>query len=388
MRIKALYLLHSAVFWSLGNCLNYSTSGPLSINVTQIPFATRQAWCQSEYKACPLICGGTASVITCVPVRTANYIICCPQCMLTVINQDTLTYKCVCENGFHPNISNYLNTLPYFICLQWKTNCVDSNPTDLQALQGCNSVTCGSKNASLPIPQSSSASSHGAITSSSSPPASSTPASKTSLTSPNTRTGTTSTKPATTGHASPPTSSAPSRQPGGLSTGAKVGIGVGIGISALIALLILLLILRKRRKRKAAERARATGGMPQKPSPWPSLRRLWRSELGGQHDRPELEGSSGTRELVGSQQPVSRPEGIAELSAEPRPLESNDEPKDEVLDRNLEAVEMSATPGSPRGPLEPRGDAPTERVGDAEAESEWDSSNPPPIPYASKPRPP
>ena len=91
---------------------------------------------------------------------------------------------------------------------------------------------------------------------------------------------------------------------------------------------------------------------------------------------------------MGSQQPMSRPGGIAELSAEPRPPESNDEPKDEVVDLNQEAVEMSATPGSPRGPLERRGDAPAGRVGDAEAESGWNPSNPPPIPYASKPRPP
>jgi hypothetical protein len=155
----------------------------------------------------------------------------------------------------------------------------------------------------------------------------------------------------------------------------------------LIALAILFLIFRKRRKRKAAERARATGGMSEKPSPWPSLRRLWRSELGGQHDRPELEGSSGRRELAGSQRPVSRTRAVAELSAEPRVQEPNDEPKDAVVP-NQEAVEMSATPGSPRGPLGPRGDAPTERVGDSEAESEWNLSNPPPIPYASKPRPP
>ena len=91
---------------------------------------------------------------------------------------------------------------------------------------------------------------------------------------------------------------------------------------------------------------------------------------------------------MGSQRPMSRPGGIAELSAEPRPLEPSDEPKDGAVDRNQEAVEMSATPGSPRGPLEPRDDAPTERGGGAEAESGWDPSNPPPIPYASKPRPP
>jgi ABC-type multidrug transport system permease subunit len=143
----------------------------------------------------------------------------------------------------------------------------------------------------------------------------------------------------------------------------------------------------KNSKTSNAERARATGGMSEKPSPWPSLRRLWRSELGGQHDRPELEGSSGRRELVGSQRPIANAGQIAELSAGQREPESNDEPKDAVVDRNQQPAEMSATPGSPRGPLEPRDDAPTERVGEPEAESEWNPSNPPPIPYASKPRP-
>ena len=262
-------------------------------------------------------------------------------------------------------------------------------------------MTCGSKNASQPIRSSSSSSSStaahnggGSGSTASGPPTSSTstPAASTSSTSTKTKPGSHSTKPATgtttsTTTNSPKTSGSPNPQPGGLSTAAKAGIGVGVGIGALIAFVVLLLILRKRQKRKAAERARATGGMSEKPSPWPSLRRLWRSEVSGQHDRPELEGSSGQRELAGNHQPMSRSGQIAELSAEQRALESNDGPKGAVISPNQQPAEMSATPGSPRGPLEPSVNAHSERVGRPE-ESEWNQSNPPPIPYASKPRPP
>lgn len=62
--------------------------------------------------------------------------------------QNDLTYVCTCTDGSHPNISSYQQTLPFFVCTQWKANCIENNEMDLTAQQACLSVTCGSKNAS------------------------------------------------------------------------------------------------------------------------------------------------------------------------------------------------------------------------------------------------
>lgn len=50
---------------AVANAQNYSTSGNLSIDATQIPPALRQSWCRGQMIACPQICGGRASANTC-----------------------------------------------------------------------------------------------------------------------------------------------------------------------------------------------------------------------------------------------------------------------------------------------------------------------------------
>lgn len=62
--------------------------------------------------------------------------------------QSTLSYVCTCTDGSTPNISDYSQTAPFFICEQWKANCVDNHPNDLNGITACNSVVCGMKNAS------------------------------------------------------------------------------------------------------------------------------------------------------------------------------------------------------------------------------------------------
>ncbi|KAL9528433.1 hypothetical protein SMMN14_07937 [Sphaerulina musiva] len=112
---------------AVANAQNYSTSGNLSIDATQIQPALRQSWCRGQMIACPQICGGRASANTC--------------------DSENLTYNCVCPDNEPRNISDYTQTLPFFICEQWKTNCVASHPDDLDGQAGCQSVTCGSMNA-------------------------------------------------------------------------------------------------------------------------------------------------------------------------------------------------------------------------------------------------
>ncbi|KAK3677601.1 hypothetical protein LTR78_002451 [Recurvomyces mirabilis] len=121
-------LLAVTAFTGLVSAQNYSTSGALSIDVSQVDTQQRLAWCVSQTTSCPQICSGSTTANTC--------------------DSNTLNYTCTCSGGSSPNISDYTQTVPFFVCEQWKANCADAHPNDLQGLAGCHSVVCGAKNAS------------------------------------------------------------------------------------------------------------------------------------------------------------------------------------------------------------------------------------------------
>ncbi|KAK5737426.1 hypothetical protein LTR17_006653 [Elasticomyces elasticus] len=138
-------LIAATAFTGFVSAQNYSTSGPLTIDPNGVPYADRLAWCRSQQISCPQLCGGVAQPNTC--------------------DSNTLNYTCTCTNGNQPNISNYDQTIPSFVCAQWVINCVAAHPNDLVGITACRSVTCGSANASEASSSSSSAS--GSMTASS-----------------------------------------------------------------------------------------------------------------------------------------------------------------------------------------------------------------------------
>lgn len=87
-----------------------STKAQYVIDPESVPIETRNKWCVSQEAVCPLLClqlpGASAT--------TAS----------NTCDAPTLTYSCVCGNGLSPNISEYSETLPFFICVQWQENCV------------------------------------------------------------------------------------------------------------------------------------------------------------------------------------------------------------------------------------------------------------------------
>ncbi|KAF3001299.1 hypothetical protein E8E13_004926 [Curvularia kusanoi] len=96
---------------------------PYQIDPESVPGSTREYWCQQNLAQCPLICLQQPGVTT--QTTDAN------DC-----DSDNLTYNCVCDNGISPNITQYSQTLPYFICTEWGNQCVNN----------CNGdSTCGSK---------------------------------------------------------------------------------------------------------------------------------------------------------------------------------------------------------------------------------------------------
>ncbi|ROW07966.1 hypothetical protein VMCG_03402 [Cytospora schulzeri] len=78
------------------------------IDPDSVSLDQRKAWCQSETSTCPSICEDQAqtgaSVNSCDPEK--------------------LSYGCLCADGTQPNVSEYSLTLPYFVCVEYGSQCV------------------------------------------------------------------------------------------------------------------------------------------------------------------------------------------------------------------------------------------------------------------------
>jgi hypothetical protein len=95
-----------------------SLAASQSIDPSTIPIATRQYWCEQQKASCPLIClqlpNGTASTDS------------------DTCDAETLNYSCVCSSGQSPNSTEYSQTIPYFVCTAYNTQCqnnCDGNST-------------------------------------------------------------------------------------------------------------------------------------------------------------------------------------------------------------------------------------------------------------------
>jgi len=103
-----------------------------SIDPNSVPIGTRDGWCTTQKQSCPLLCtqvqGGSSTTASnnCYP--------------------DSLTYTCVCGNGISPNASQYSQTLPYFICSEFGTQCVAACNGNTQCQSACRSDhPCGAQ---------------------------------------------------------------------------------------------------------------------------------------------------------------------------------------------------------------------------------------------------
>jgi len=94
-----------------------------TIDPNSVPLSTREAWCNSQIAQCPLIClqgkGNSAATYsnTCDPA--------------------SLTYSCVCSNGLSPNASEYSQTIPYYICTEYNTQCQQACGNDNTCAAAC-----------------------------------------------------------------------------------------------------------------------------------------------------------------------------------------------------------------------------------------------------------
>lgn len=58
-----------------------------------------------------------------------------------------LTYDCICSDGIAPNVSEYSQTLPYFICTEYNSQCQTSCGNDNTCAAACvQDHPCGAQN--------------------------------------------------------------------------------------------------------------------------------------------------------------------------------------------------------------------------------------------------
>ncbi|KAK2768753.1 hypothetical protein FQN54_000609 [Arachnomyces sp. PD_36] len=86
-------------------------------------------WCIGQQNACPQVCGGDFSKNEC--------------------STETFTFTCECGDGTTPDMTEYKDTLPYYICEATFAQCIEANASDADAQETCKeNRDCGSKDAS------------------------------------------------------------------------------------------------------------------------------------------------------------------------------------------------------------------------------------------------
>lgn len=110
--------LASAALLSLASAQEQYTINPDSVTE-----ANRKFWCQSQITQCPLICLQPPS-----ETATTNDNTC---------DSDTLDYSCECGDGLRPNVTQYTQTMPFFICQEWGNQCVTACNGDNACSSAC-----------------------------------------------------------------------------------------------------------------------------------------------------------------------------------------------------------------------------------------------------------
>ncbi|OJD32824.1 cdp-alcohol phosphatidyltransferase [Diplodia corticola] len=108
-------------------------SSTQTIDPDSVSIENRNQWCLAQKSQCPLICLQTNTDAT----TESN-----------TCDTSTLAYSCVCADGLSPNISQYSQTMPYFICTENNNRCVTAcSSGDNQCASDCRTKNlCGAQN--------------------------------------------------------------------------------------------------------------------------------------------------------------------------------------------------------------------------------------------------
>lgn len=105
------------------------------VNPDDIDINKRDQWCVDQQSTCPALCQDQEQV----DAETND------------CDAETLEFQCICENNVSPNMTEYSLTIPYHLCMQSITDCVE-NCGNGEAV--CSNLcftgkTCGASNPTL-----------------------------------------------------------------------------------------------------------------------------------------------------------------------------------------------------------------------------------------------
>ncbi|KAI0135207.1 hypothetical protein F4814DRAFT_13359 [Daldinia grandis] len=104
-----------------------NSNSTFKIDPNDVDISDRVDWCQGQQDSCGTICG---SVIQ-------------NGCSVT-----TLDFQCVCQGGNEPDMNDFMNTVPWFVCERLQSNCITQNENNAAGQKNCTSTfgdKCGSE---------------------------------------------------------------------------------------------------------------------------------------------------------------------------------------------------------------------------------------------------
>ncbi|KAJ5449814.1 uncharacterized protein N7458_006263 [Penicillium daleae] len=127
--LPSMVLMSALAATAFGANTTYTYTFPAGFNIGLVKPDQLSSWCQGQRNECPSICNGSTTQNTC--------------------EDSTLKFNCICADGSVPDVSPYIETVPFYVCEETYGQCINAHPNDAEGQRACKAAaTCGSKNAS------------------------------------------------------------------------------------------------------------------------------------------------------------------------------------------------------------------------------------------------
>ncbi|KAI1659874.1 putative amidoligase enzyme-domain-containing protein [Daldinia decipiens] len=104
-----------------------NSNSTFKIDPTEVDISDRVNWCQGQQDSCSTICGSVVQ---------------------NGCSVDTLDFQCVCQGGNEPDMNEFMNTVPWFVCERLQSDCITQNENNAAGQKNCTSTfgdKCGTE---------------------------------------------------------------------------------------------------------------------------------------------------------------------------------------------------------------------------------------------------
>ncbi|OQD78435.1 hypothetical protein PENDEC_c001G05975 [Penicillium decumbens] len=125
---SSIVLFSTLAASALGATNSTTYTFPQDFNIGLVKPDELNSWCQGQRNVCPDMCQGSTSSNSCDP--------------------STLQFKCTCADGTTPDSSQYIETIPFYVCQATFGQCINAHPNDADGQKACKQAAqCATKNA-------------------------------------------------------------------------------------------------------------------------------------------------------------------------------------------------------------------------------------------------